>query len=152
MKLSLLIPRLLWMAVVIVSLILGQFGCQQIPVIQDSEGDSFGFDRVKPILEERCLPCHQGDYLGSPLPDFRSREDLLDAKRPVPLVLPGKPEESRLLQVIYLEEETDASMPPLGHGLDLEQKNAIGEWIRQGAIWPEGEVLQSAAVADIERE
>jgi hypothetical protein len=39
-------------------------------------------------------------------------------------------------------------MPPLGHALSEEEKNYLGEWIRQGAPWPSGVELESAAVAD----
>ena len=131
-----------------VGLLLGQGGCQQIGIVTLSPDEEIGFAAVKPILQERCLPCHQGDYLGAKVPDFRTSKDLLDSNRPVPLVVPGDPESSRVLQVVYLEAETGEVMPPLGHGLSLEEKNLLGEWIRQGAEWPEDEVLQSAAVAD----
>ena len=146
-----LLPRLAWIIVVIVSLILGHTGCQQIEVAEMPMYQEVGFDRVKPILETRCLPCHQGDYLGTPLPDFRTSKDVYDPTRQPPLVVPGEPEESRLLGVIYLEEEAETAMPPLGHGLSMEEKNLIGEWIRQGACWPDDEVLQSRAVADMKK-
>lgn len=107
-----------------------------------------GFDQVKPTLEARCLPCHQGDFMGAKVPDFRTSKDAYDPGRNPPLIVPGEPEKSRFLEVLYLEESSGAAMPPLGHGLTLEEKNLIGEWIRQGACWPDEEVLQSAAVAD----
>lgn len=135
------------LALVVVFLI-GQAGCQQIGIVNLSPDKVIGFEEVKPILQARCLPCHQGDYLGATVPDFRTSEALLGQGGPAPLVVPGEPESSRLLQVVYLEEESGEVMPPLGHGLSLEEKNRIGEWIRQGAPWPEGEVLQSAPVAD----
>ncbi len=148
MKVRDFLPRILWMIVVIVTLVIGHSGCQQIEVAQLPMYQEVGFDEVKPILEERCLPCHQGDYMGAKIPDFRTSREVYDPTRQPSLVVPGKPEESRLLGVIYLEEEAVSAMPPLGHGLSMEEKNLIGEWIRQGACWPDDEVLQSRAVAD----
>ncbi|MCB1063821.1 MAG: hypothetical protein KDN20_12970 [Verrucomicrobiae bacterium] len=148
MRIQDLLPRLIWIVVVIVTFFMGVSGCQQIGVAELPMYQEVGFDQVKPILQERCLPCHQGDLLGTKVPDFRTSADVYNPSRPTPLVVPGKPEESRMLQVIYLTEKTGQAMPPLGHGLTLEEKNLIGEWIRQGACWPDGEVLQSAAVAD----
>lgn len=110
-----------------------------------------GFDRVRPILENRCLPCHQGDFMGAPVPDFRTVKELYEPARQPRLIIPGDPEGSRLLQVIYLNKETTGAMPPLGHGLSLEEKNTLGEWIRQGAEWPDGLVLESAAVAEMKK-
>ncbi len=130
-------------------LIAGPSGCGNIGVVNLPMYQEIGFDQVKPILQERCLPCHQGSFLGARIPDFRTSAEVYDPARPIPLVVPGDPEGSRLIQVIYLTEKTGQAMPPLGHGLTLEEKNLLGEWIRQGACWPDGEVLQSAAVADM---
>lgn len=107
-----------------------------------------GFDRVKPILESRCLPCHQGDYMGTSIPDFRTAADVYNPDRQPPLIVPGEPEKSRLLQVVYLMEDSEGSMPPVGHSLSVEEKDILGEWIRQGASWPDEEALKSEALQD----
>lgn len=133
----------------VAGLTLGPVGCESMGVANLPMYQEVGFDQVKPTLEARCLPCHQGDYLGAVIPDFRTSRDAYDPGRNPPLIVPGEPEKSRFLDVLYLDEKSGASMPPLGHGLTLEEKNLIGEWIRQGACWPDGEVLQSAAVADM---
>ncbi len=131
-------------------LLLVQFSaCQQFEFTQIDPGEQIAFDKVKPILQDRCLPCHQGDYMGSPVPDFRTADTMFNSGRQPPLVAPGEPDNSRILQVIYLRKDgAEAEMPPVGHGLSASEKNLLGEWIRQGAPWPKGEVLQSAAVAD----
>lgn len=86
--------------------------------------------------------------MGAPVLDFRVMKDLYDPARQPRIIVPGDPEGSRLIQVIYLTDEMAGTMPPLGHGLTLEEKNLLGEWILKGAEWPAGKKLQSAAVVD----
>lgn len=52
------------------------------------------------------------------------------------------------MRVIYLEGESPGSMPPVGHALSLEEKDTLGQWIRQGAVWPDGEHLKSRAARE----
>ena len=118
-------------------------GMSPLPMYQE-----VGFDRAKPILEERCLSCHQGDMLGARLPDFTNSAELYDPDRKPRVIVPGDPENSRLMQVIYLEGESPGSMPPVGHALSLEEKDTLGQWIRQGAVWPDGEHLKSRAARE----
>ncbi|MCA9097874.1 MAG: DUF1549 domain-containing protein, partial [Planctomycetaceae bacterium] len=51
-----------------------------------------------------------------------------------PAVIPGKPEESLLLEAVRREEGVSA-MPP-DQALSAEEIRALEEWIRQGAMWP----------------
>ena len=136
-------------AIAAVLLLIQVTACQHFEFTQIEPGEKVAFDKVKPILQNRCLPCHQGDYMGSPVPDFRTADGMLNSGRQPPLVDPGEPDNSRILQVVYLRKDgAEAEMPPVGHGLSASEKNILGEWIRQGAPWPKGEKLQSAAVAD----
>ncbi len=96
------------------------------------------FETVSGIFEKRCLACH-GDGHRFGVPSLRRFQDLV----PV-YVTPGEPERSRLLQVIYPIEEEPKPMPPAGHRVTASEKNLIGEWILQGALWPEGAVLESS--------
>lgn len=89
--------------------------------------------------------------MGAPVLDFRTPQALYDPVRQPPIIVPGDPERNRLVQVIYLTEESEGTMPPLGHGLTLEEKDTLGEWILQGAEWPAGKTLRSAAVADVQK-
>lgn len=127
-------------------IIFSQTGCQNIGMSSIPMHQEVGFDQVKPIFESRCLPCHQGDFMGATIPDFRTAKEVYDPDRQPPLIVPGQPEKSRLLQVIYLDEKTGGVMPPVGHGLSTEEKDIIGEWIRQGAAWPDNEVLEAEAL------
>ena len=137
-----------WILAGAVALAIAAAGCQHIGMSTISADEAAGFEQVKPILESRCLPCHQGDYMGATLPDFRTAADLFDPDRNPALIVPGDPEGSRLLQVVYAVDDGEVTMPPVGHGLAIGEKDLIGEWIRRGAIWPDGEVLQSEALRD----
>ena len=114
-------------------------GCR---TFDQQESVNATFADVKPIFEERCLGCHQGSLLGSPVPDFRTAKGMITAG----YVVPGEPEKSTLLNKVYLPGESAAQMPPIGHSLSAEEMNLIGEWILQGAEWPQGESLRPAVL------
>lgn len=122
-----------WIFLVSVIAIGGAVGCASF---NQQGGVSAGFSDVKPILELRCLGCHQGSVLGTPVPDFRTRDGMIPG-----YVVPGEPDESKLIERIYLREGDSSNMPPVAHGLSAEEMNLIGEWILQGAEWPTGETL-----------
>ena len=132
----------------VLCLLLTHSGCQHIGMSSIPMYQEVGFDQVKPILESRCLPCHQGDYMGTKIPDFRTAGDLYTPHRRPPLIVPHEPEKSRLLQVVYLMKDSEGSMPPVGHSLSVEEKDTIGEWVRQGASWPDNEVIEREALKD----
>jgi len=100
--------------------------------------DEFFESKVRPVLANRCFECHgeqkqQGDVR-------------LDRKAGVlgenPLVVPGKPEESRLLQVIA-HDPADTQMPPKGK-LPAEEITLLTEWVKQGAPWPDSPTAATA--------
>jgi len=78
---------------------------------------------VQPILEARCVVCHQAES-GQGGVSLHSR-DAMDA-----VLVPGKPEASRLLQQISGEKP---AMPKIGGPLDAEQVEMISRWIAEGA-------------------
>ncbi len=110
--------------------------------VHQQESTKAGFAEVKPIFEKQCLGCHQGDLLGAPLPDFRTADGMIGAG----YVVPGEPDKSTLLSRIYLEGGDASQMPPVGHTLSEKEMNLIGEWILQGAQWPENESLRPAVL------
>ncbi len=96
--------------------------------------------QVQPVLEARCLECHQGgkakaglhlDTLAGALKGGESGETVL---------APGHPERSQLLQRI-LSRDPDEQMPPKGQRLSDEESGLISAWIRGGAVWPEFQQL-----------
>ncbi len=108
----------------------------------DEAGDRFR-DRVAPILEGHCLRCHQGV---KPKGDFNLSEPsgVIEGRGPRQVVVPGRPEESRLFEVISGAKPT---MPKSGDRLDAGQVEAIRAWIAEGAPWPEGLILKADPLA-----
>jgi hypothetical protein len=98
----------------------------------DDEAVSFNRD-VRPILADTCLLCHG--------PDAATREadlrlDLADGALggENPVLVPGKPEESRLFQRITSTDEAEVMPPPDSKKqLTAAQKDTLKRWIEQGA-------------------
>jgi formylglycine-generating enzyme required for sulfatase activity len=97
---------------------------------------------VKPILEAACVHCHC---------EAKAKGDLrLDTKaeafKPIdgtPMIVPGKPEESKVYTSTLLAPDHDDLMPPAkdGPALAPEQTGILKAWITTGATWPEGVTL-----------
>jgi hypothetical protein len=66
---------------------------------------------VLPVLDRYCFKCHAGVRQKSGL-DLRSLDTILRGGETGPAVIPGKPEESRLLS--FLASDADPHMPPEG--------------------------------------
>ncbi|WP_439629603.1 DUF1553 domain-containing protein [Gemmata sp.] len=79
---------------------------------------------VRPILEAKCLSCHQGAKAKGGL--------RLDA--PSDAVVAGKPDASPLLQRVISKDETEV-MPPKGDRLTDEQVRTLRAWIGEGGSW-----------------
>jgi hypothetical protein len=82
--------------------------------------------RVRPLLVEKCQPCHNGKVKMAGL-DLQTGDGL------PPLVTPGDPASSRLYQAIQYVDKV--KMPPAGKLPDPERA-VIRQWIEEGASWP----------------
>ena len=103
---------------------------------EPSAADIEFFEReVRPLLAEQCYACHSGS-VETPFGGLRldSREAALAGGDSGAAILPGEPEQSRLMQML---RGAPLIMPPTGK-LPEERIDAIAEWIRMGAPWPEG--------------
>jgi hypothetical protein len=92
---------------------------------------------VAPVLVRTCLACHNASEARSGL-DLTCREGLLKGGKGGPVVIPGNPDESRLI-----ERVAEGSMPPKKAGKPLSAAEVAGlrAWVRAGADWPAGRVL-----------
>ena len=59
--------------------------------------DEFWSNRVEPLLDRQCLKCHAGVRQRGGL-DLRSLETILRGGDSGPAIIPGKPNESRIVQ------------------------------------------------------
>ncbi|MHC4876552.1 MAG: PSD1 and planctomycete cytochrome C domain-containing protein [Planctomycetota bacterium] len=101
---------------------------------QADDNEHFFETRIRPVLISKCFKCHGGDKVSSEL-RVDSREALLKGgEYGEPSIVPGKPEESLLIDAIDPQNE-DIVMPP-----DEELPGSVIEdfrtWIRNGAVWP----------------
>lgn len=105
--------------------------------------------QIKPLLEQRCLPCHNGHTAAGDL-DLRSGQLAFRRSPNGPFIVPGYPERSKLFRMIRLASEEPGAMPPTGHALSQTQRSAIQQWITEGAHWPEGPEGQLTATRHME--
>src|SRR5258707_8301822 len=72
-----------------------------------------------------------------------SAEALKKGGKSAPPIVPGKPDDSLLIQAIR-QTHPRLKMPP-GGKLKDEEIAAIAEWVKAGAVWPAGTATVSKA-------
>jgi hypothetical protein len=105
-----------------------------VPGAEAQEEVSFALD-VRPILESRCVACHQSDgdgYAASGL-DLSSYEGLMAGTKHGPIVVPGDPLTSNLLRLIEGKASPEIRMPHDQRPLLRYQTLIIRDWVKQGA-------------------
>ena len=99
---------------------------------------------VKPILDAKCLSCHDGSGEGSQKSDFivTSYEAIMKGTHSGSVVVPGSSISSTLYRVVNHKTDTKIQMPPhhdnsVAEGrsvpLVLKEIETIKNWIDQGA-------------------
>jgi mono/diheme cytochrome c family protein len=103
--------------------------------------------RIRPILTDRCYKCHsrladkiKGGFM------LDTREGMLHGGDTGPAVVPGKPEDSLIVDAISYKDP-DLQMPPKGDKLSEQQVADITEWIRRGAPDPRSLVAKGSSPA-----
>ncbi|WP_165227242.1 PSD1 and planctomycete cytochrome C domain-containing protein [Aquisphaera insulae] len=113
-------------------------------VTQRAGGDFFE-TYVRPVLSESCTSCHGPKKQSSGL-RLDSREAILKGGDLGPAMVPGKPAESLLLQVVEHTHE-ELKMPPKGK-LPAPAIEAFRRWIEMGAPWAEEHPATAATAPD----
>ncbi len=101
--------------------------------------------KVRPVLVEHCYKCHSAQAKkpkGGLLLD--SRAALLKGGDSGPAVVPGQPDESRLVEAVRYQN-VDLRMPPRGKLPDAVIAD-LTRWVRTGAPWPHEAAPQGAKV------
>ncbi len=99
--------------------------------------------KIRPILADKCYKCHSKEsdkVKGGLLLD--TREATLGGGNTGPAVVPGKPDESLLIQAVRYKDE-DLQMPPKGEKLSDREIADLTEWVRRGAPDPRRSVLSA---------
>lgn len=119
--------------------------------------EKIGFEKqIWPILEFKCLKCHQKEHedngrMKKPKSGLAldSSETILKGGRTYPdeTVVAGKPDSSWLLKTLLLPEDDDLFMPPKNSKLSpeeqekmkvsLDEQSLIKKWIEEGANFGE---------------
>lgn len=98
--------------------------------------------RVRPILVQHCYECHSTeDVNGGLLLD--SRDGVRNGGDTGPVLIPGKPDESLLIEAVRYQNR-DLQMPPQNR-LSDEEIAALEKWVEMGAPDPREAVAGTAA-------
>jgi cytochrome c553 len=97
--------------------------------------------QVRPVLVEHCQKCHGAEKQWS---NFRldSREAILRGGDFGPAMVPGKPDESRLIRAVR-QTDDDVSMPPESKLTDRQIAD-LARWVEMGAPFPAAKAAGSA--------
>ena len=104
-------------------------GLQSAAALAQEDGPSYYRD-VWPVIQQRCQGCHQPAQLGGEL-NLTSFDGLAGGGMSGPAFVAGKPDESRMLQM--LRGEIEPAMPMRAEPLAETEISAISDWIAAGA-------------------
>src|SRR5437867_1955062 len=124
-------PRMI--ATTLALLLLG--GLSTRSLAETAQGIEFFEKKIRPVLAEHCYTCHShqakkprgGLYLDS-------RAALLKGGESGPALIPGRPEQSRLIEAVGYKNP-DLQMPPKAR-LPETAVADLAAWIKMGAPWP----------------
>jgi mono/diheme cytochrome c family protein len=101
--------------------------------------------KVRPVLAEHCVSCHGPKKQSAGL-RLDSRQGVLAQGDHGPIVVPGDPEKSVLIQAI--KRTGELKMPPKER-LSPDAVEALTKWVKAGAPWPTAKPVGHAdATAD----
>ena len=93
--------------------------------------------QVKPVLEAKCVMCHNRQAL----PGHMSLENRSEAMRSGALgtfIVPGSPENSLLISHTHSAHSKMSVMPAVGERLTDDEYAILKKWVKEGARWPAG--------------
>ena len=99
--------------------------------------------QIVPLLRKHCGECHTGDKLKGGF-SLNDRAALLHGSENGPVVAPGNPEKSLLLELVT-STDRDERMPPKGDGLSAAEVSLLRQWIAEGLPWEAGFAFKAPA-------
>ncbi len=134
-------PRMLLFSFAIVFLLGASVRAQSSDAERTKQLEFFE-KKIRPVLADNCFSCHGGAKIKGGV--RLDRKDAIFKMSDEPLIVPGHPEKSLLIQAI--KHEIDAKMPPPPKAkLSAQAIDDITAWIKLGAAWPDEKAI---AVAD----
>lgn len=100
--------------------------------------------QVAPILQAKCLSCHDGPIPKGGL-SLASARTFAQGGESGPVVVPGKPNESLLWEQVRGPEP---AMPKDAPALSAAEQGALRQWIERGAHWPANQPLHPEAAGN----
>lgn len=108
----------------------------------DEPSDRHFLERVKPLLDSRCVSCHGPEKQKGKL-RLDSRDAVVRGGEQGPALVPGQPAESLLLLAV-MHSKPELEMPPKER-LTTADVAVLERWIRDGAPWPDSVAVDTAA-------
>jgi hypothetical protein len=118
--------------------------CSAFLPVKRSAAEELFRERVAPLLERRCLSCHNNQQRKG---DFSLQS--FDAAMENGFIEPGDAAASHLLDLITADEG-NAEMPKDADPLSDDEVQVIRQWIREGAPWPRGLELTEPIVENFD--
>ncbi len=107
-----------------------------VPAAPSPADLQFFENKIRPVLANRCYQCHSRDadkLKGGLMLD--TQEGVAHGGNSGAVIVPGKPDDSLLIQAIRYNDP-DLQMPPKGDKLTDQQVADFTEWVRRGAPDP----------------
>jgi hypothetical protein len=105
------------------------------------EAVDFFEKKVRPVLAVECYSCH-GPKKQSASLRLDRKTDFLKGGENGPVVVPGEPDKSPMIQAV--RQAGDLKMPPKKK-LSAEAVEALAQWVKMGAPYPENAVATADA-------
>src|SRR5262249_52941905 len=132
------------LSVTLVLTLLGEGTRAADPMKLDPAQVEFFERQVRPLLADRCFGCHGPEKQRAHL-RLDSRAALLTGGDHGPALVPGAPEESRLIKALHGADDLPQMPPKTKEPLTREQVADLTKWIELGAPWPD--VISSSRAA-----
>jgi hypothetical protein len=107
-----------------------------VSLLQAADDVQFNRD-VRPILSDKCFHCHGPSSERKADLRLDTFEGATDARRKGGAALvPGKPNESLVIDRILTDDPDDIMPPPESHkSLTTAEKETLAKWVKQGAVY-----------------
>ena len=105
-------------------------GSFSLTALADGPAEFFEM-RIRPLLAQNCYTCHTSSKMGGL--ELDSREHVLKGGSDGPVVIPGDPDKSLLIQAVR-QTHARIKMPP-GRKLSDQEIADLTRWVKDGAVW-----------------